>query len=87
MNTSLLKSTLVAAAVLLLAPAAQATEPSRDTGVGNLIAAQGNAALRQIRKEMGNTVRGGKPAVSPRFAYGPRRRVTNDHAVTLLVRN
>lgn len=53
MNRSNLKSTLAAAAVALalLAPAARA-EGSRDTGVGDLIAAQGNAALREIRDEL-----------------------------------
>ena len=54
MNTSILKSTLVAAAATLfvLAPAAQAQELSRDTGVGAVIAAQGNVALLLIREEL-----------------------------------
>ena len=56
MRKSTLKSTLVAATValsFLAAPAAYAetAKPSRDTGVGQLIAAQGNAALRLIRIE------------------------------------
>jgi hypothetical protein len=56
MTKSTLKSTLVAATValsFLAAPAAYAgtAKPSRDTGVGQLIAAQGNAALRVIRIE------------------------------------
>jgi hypothetical protein len=48
---------------LALAPAAQATEPSRDTGVGKVIAAQGNQALRAIRDEAVARVK----AVMPRL--------------------
>ena len=54
MNASSLKSTLAAAAVLLtaLAPAASAEGRPRDTGIGGVIAAQGNAALQEIRTEL-----------------------------------
>lgn len=54
MTKSTLKLSMVATAIslsLLAAPAAQAGV-SRDTGVGRVIAAQGNAALRVIRMEM-----------------------------------
>lgn len=49
-----LKSTLAAAAVALslVAPAAQAESTIRDTGIGAVIAAQGNAALQEIRTEL-----------------------------------
>lgn len=66
-----LKSTLVAATValsLLAAPAAhaEAAQPSRDTGVGLMIAAQGNAALRLIRSELKAAVRAAKPVLPAR---------------------
>lgn len=71
MNKS--KNMLVAAAIALsvAAPAAQAqaaTAPSRDTGVGLSIAAQGNAALRLIRDELKAAVKlmqPGLPAPRP----------------------
>ena len=70
MNNSTLKSTLVAAALSLsfLTPAAQAqsAKPSRDSGVGHSIAAQGNAALRLIREEMKSAVRVMKPVLPAR---------------------
>src|SRR5687767_14424938 len=69
-----LKSSLVAATValaFLAAPAAYAetARPSRDTGVGLAIAAQGNAALRLIRSELKAAVRASKPVLPAR----PRR--------------
>jgi len=73
MTNSTLKSTLVAAAIALsfcAAPVA-ASEPakvSRDTGVGQLIAAQGNAALRLIRAEVKAAVRFMQPALPARPA-------------------
>lgn len=51
---------------LALAPAAQAE--SRDTGVGLLIAAQGNQALEQIREEVRAAVRQLKPVLPARPA-------------------
>ena len=67
MNTSILKVSLLAAAasLSLLAPAAQAQELSRDTGVRYAIAAQGNAALRSIREELKFAARGIRPAALP----------------------
>ena len=64
MNTSTIKLALLAAAIAL-APAAQAQEASRDTGVGAVIAEQGNAALRTIREEMRFPARGVRPAAVP----------------------
>jgi len=66
MTNSTLKTTLAAAAValsFLAAPAAQAetAKVSRDTGVGQLIAAQGNVALRLIRAEAKAALRLVKP--------------------------
>ena len=54
MNASNLKSTLAAAAVVLslLAPAAQAEGQGGSAELGAVIAAQGNAALQQIRDEL-----------------------------------
>jgi hypothetical protein len=54
MNASNLRSTLAAAAVglSLLAPAAQAEGPGGSAELGAVIAAQGNAALQQIRDEL-----------------------------------
>ena len=71
MNTSNLKSTLAAAAVALslLAPVAQAQGQDPDADIGALIAAQGNAALRQIREELESTVRA---AARPTLPARPR---------------
>jgi hypothetical protein len=68
MNTSMLKSTLAAAAVslTLLVPAARAQDRAPEAGVGNVIAAQGNAALRQIREEMKSAVRAARPVLPAR---------------------
>ena len=54
MNPSNMKSTLAAAAVALslLAPAAQAEGQGGNAELGAAIAAQGNAALQQIRDEL-----------------------------------
>lgn len=54
MTASKLKSTLAAAAVLLavLPPAAHAEGRPRDSDFGAAIAAQGNAALQEIRTEL-----------------------------------
>lgn len=58
MTKSTLKLSMVAAAIslsTLAAPVAQAGQSgyvSRDTGVGRLIADQGNAAMRMIRAEL-----------------------------------
>jgi len=56
MNKVTMKSTLVAAAVALscltLPSAAQAPKAMIDVTLGDVIAAQGNAALRTIRAEM-----------------------------------
>jgi hypothetical protein len=96
MNTSNLKSILVAAAVSLsLLPVAQAhaTEPSRDTGVGKVIAAQGNAALQLIRQEMNAAVRAARPVMPARprmtvqVAEARPRQVGDRQTVTLLVKN
>jgi hypothetical protein len=48
---------------VLLAPAAQAQAPSRDTGVGKDIAAQGNRALQMIRAELKAAVTAVRPAL------------------------
>ncbi len=72
MKKATLKSTLLAATVALsclAAPAASAAEAPkapRDTGVGQMIAAQGNAALRVIRAELLPAVRSSKPALPAR---------------------
>lgn len=69
MTKSTLKNTLVATAIALsfiAAPAAQAQAgkaPSRDTGVGMSIAAQGNAALKLIRDELKAAVKLMQPAL------------------------
>lgn len=59
--------TLKAVALVLafaVAPAAHAETPSRDTGVGKEIAAQGNQALQRIRAEMAAALRAAlKPAL------------------------
>ena len=69
MNDSILKSTLVAGAVSLslLAPAAQAQDTSPGAGVGEVIAAQGNAALRQIREDVKSAVRVTRPVLPARL--------------------
>ena len=71
MTNSKLKTTLAAAAVALsfFATAAQAetaTAPSRNTGVGQLIAVQGNVALRLIRAEAAAAFGLLKPALPTR---------------------
>jgi len=69
MTNPTLKSAIVAAAIALslAAPAqAQAPEVSRDTGVGQAIALQGNAALRLISAEMKAAVRLMKPVLPAR---------------------
>lgn len=69
MTKSTLKNTLVATAIalsFLAAPAAQAEAakaPSRNTGVGLAIAAQGNAALKMIRDEVKAAVKLVQPAL------------------------
>lgn len=69
MTKSTVKNTLVAGAIalsLIAAPAAQAQAgkaPSRDTGVGLTIAAQGNAALKLIRDELKAAVKSMQPAL------------------------
>lgn len=68
MTKSTMKLSLVAAAIslsTLAAPVAQAGQfpVSRDTGVGALIAAQGNAALRLIRAELKAQLMAQKPAL------------------------
>lgn len=58
-------STAAALAVVLglaLAPAAQAQ--SRETGVGKIIAEQGNAALKQIQAELRMAMQSWRPAAS-----------------------
>lgn len=59
--------TLAALAVTLglgLAPAAHAQ--SRDTGIGQVIAAQGNAALELIRSEVRDAIQAWRPtAIAP----------------------
>jgi len=53
MNAPKLKSTLAAAAVLWsVLPPAHAEGRPRDSGLGAAIAAQGNAALQEIRTEL-----------------------------------
>ena len=68
MNTSMLKVTLLAAAAALSvpAPAAEVQDASRDAGIGPVIAAQGNSALRTIRDEFRFSVYLVKPALPPR---------------------
>ncbi|MGH6962416.1 MAG: hypothetical protein ACREE7_18200 [Dongiaceae bacterium] len=71
MTNSTLKATLVATTVALslLAPAAQsqAAKPtSIPATVGQVIAAQGNAALRVIRAEMAAAVKAAKPELPAR---------------------
>jgi hypothetical protein len=57
------------ALALALAPAANAQEaPSRDTGVGKAIAAQGNQALREIRADLMARVL----ALKPKLPKAPR---------------
>lgn len=52
---------------LALAPVAHAeTLPSRDTGVGLLIAAQGNQALLAIRAELKRALKGMRPSMPAR---------------------
>jgi hypothetical protein len=68
MKKNTLKLSMVAAAIslsTLAAPVAQAGQMhvSRDTGVGRLIAAQGNAALRLIRAELKAEWLAQKPAL------------------------
>ena len=62
-----LKSTLAAVAMLCAFAAAPAQAgspaPSRDTGVGKQIAAQGNAALVLIRAELKAALMKAKPAM------------------------
>lgn len=61
-NTVLKASALALA--LILAPAAQATEaPSRNTGVGKQIAAQGNQVLASIKAELKERLGLQKPAL------------------------
>jgi hypothetical protein len=62
MSHQILKATALVLA-FALAPAAHAETPSRDTGVGKELAAQGNQALRTIRAEMIAALRAMKPAV------------------------
>ncbi|HUR41808.1 MAG TPA: hypothetical protein VM240_11660 [Verrucomicrobiae bacterium] len=54
---------------MVLAPVAQAFEkldpPSRDTGVGHLIAHQGNEAIAMIRAEAAAAVRAWAPLLPP----------------------
>jgi len=61
------------ALTLALAPTAHAQTgaPSRDTGVGKEIAAQGNLALQQIRADIKAAVR----ALKPKLPAAPRPRV------------
>lgn len=73
-NTLLKSAALVLA--LALAPAAHAQ--SRDTGVGLLIAAQGNQALEQIREEAREAVRQFKPTLPARSA-SPVAVATSSH--------
>jgi hypothetical protein len=64
------RNTLKAAALALavLAPTAHAAgEPGRDTGVGKVIAAQGNLALQLIRADAAAAVR----AAVPRLPAAP----------------
>lgn len=69
MTKSTLKNALVATAIVLsfmAVPVAQAEAtkaPSRDTGVGLAIAAQGNAALKLIRDELKAAVKRMQPAL------------------------
>lgn len=63
LNRPALKAVALAVAVFV-APAIQAQEaPSRDTGVGKEIAAQGNRALATIRAEVKAAVRAMRPAL------------------------
>lgn len=68
MSNLKLKSTLAAVALVLsfAAVPAQAVEPSRNTGVGKDIAAQGNAALVLIRAELTAAVAKLKAPALPR---------------------
>lgn len=77
------KLSMVAAAIALstlAAPVAQAGQfaghVSRDTGVGRLIAAQGNVALRTIRAELKAALLTQKP-VLPASAYTTKVAVTS----------
>jgi hypothetical protein len=70
MKNNTLKLSMIAAAIslsTLAAPMAQAGQMaghiSRDTGVGRMIAAQGNAALRLIRAELKAEWLAQKPAL------------------------
>jgi hypothetical protein len=63
-NTNKGLQALVLGMAMVLAPAAQAVErdaPSRDTGVGQMIARQGNDALAMIRAEAKAAVRAWAP--------------------------
>jgi hypothetical protein len=66
LNRPAVKAAALVLAVLL-APAAQAQQqaPSRDTGVGKEIAAQGNRALQLIRAELKAAVTAMRPALPP----------------------
>ena len=71
MNTGTLKSTLIAASValsFLAAPSAiaEGVTPSRNTGVSQMIAIQGNAALRAIQAEFKAALRPHLPALPAR---------------------
>ena len=78
MGNTKIKLTINALALGLaigLSPAAQAggieispSEPSRNTGVGQVIAQQGNEALRAIRAELAARVR----AVMPKLPAAPK---------------
>lgn len=60
---TILKASILALA-LALAPAAQAADaPSRNTGVGKEIAAQGNQALAAIKAELKAALGVAKPAL------------------------
>lgn len=64
MNTQNLRWAAMAVVLgMALAPAAQAQAPSRGSGVGKVIAEQGNAALKAIKAELSEQLKAWRPQI------------------------